>query len=278
MEKQRVLDKLKQFFSQHKMAVTLCIIISVAAPAGFVVGYNLDSIIDLVKNGDKRTRLADVADVMLKTKRGTPVTLGVSEKNPLDILISSCTYEERQAIIDCITDLNHYEGIEFNVLNTDDVKVKSAIYVIPNCDDIGIKDHTLGNTSFIIDERKAEFSLPITITLSSTIANYYKYVKYDELKAVFKHEMGHALGRNDLYDEKWDDQSLMYSKISYLSPTKNYTEFDDCVFRKVYSNDNSVTITYPTEIKSQVIYDTNYLAIVPQTTSVKSNEDDYMTN
>lgn len=155
-------------------------------------------------------------------------TLPVGPEGINVLIKDSFTQEQKECIVDAIEELDiHLDNIKYNIY-LDPWKAPSQCITIEEVDFTVPRG---GLTMLTYLPFNPYLMYPIEMYIDT---DWHK--TEDQLKCVIKHELLHALGLTDLYEEKYETESIMYFAQTADSP-KDLTQDDIDLVNRVYTRE-----------------------------------------
>ena len=190
-----------------------------------------------------------IQQLLEHSEQGVPLTLPLG-KDPITVKINNLSAEDRKKVISAINKLDNIsENINFNIAEDTNIKVTAQINIYGNHTDQSVftkKDHTMGCAKYTYNNYTGEIEYPINIYIQP-MENYNCVTDYT-LEYIAMHELGHAFGLTDLYNKKYENQSVMYHEITNNINLENYSEQDIAVIQQLYDN-KKIVVEHPTTVK-----------------------------
>lgn len=241
----KIKDKLKKILPAGAVGLgTLLIVLNVSfiANSGFFKQYK-------VKNDPK---FDGITEYLKHSDFDVPLTFPVDKNTPITIAVNNFSEADQLKVFEAIDSFDKIsENINFQISDGTNVSISSQINIYGNstADVFGENPRHLGCTSFTYNAYTGEISYPVNIYVKPL--DDYSFVTEYTLPYIIKHELMHGFGFEDLYDQKYENQSIMYHEMNYNTNINDYTDLDKANIQQLYDN-KKIQVKRPTQF--QIIY------------------------
>ena len=226
-----------------KLLVTLTTTISASLVAfSLIIGGVLES-----RQPTLAEQYPNAYEFVLKSDFGKPLTLPLNE-NPIAVVLEGFDVQARNQAAAAIEQLDQLsEAIDYVILERDDARITQKITI--NGEDFFDHSQTsaLGVTHLRFNNYTGEIQYPISIGIDKACT----FLKDDNGKSildhVIKHEMLHTLGFADMYEQEYQDKTIMYYALSADRDVTSFTELDALNIQRLY-DEQYIKVETPTHI------------------------------
>ncbi|MBE7082900.1 MAG: hypothetical protein E7378_04455 [Clostridiales bacterium] len=226
-----------------KLLVTLTTTISASLVAfSLIIGGVLES-----RQPTLAEQYPNAYEFVLKSDFGKPLTLPLNE-NPIAVVLEGFDVQARNQAAAAIEQLDQIsEAIDYVILDRDDAHITQKITI----DGGEFFDHSqtsaLGVTYLRFNNHTGEIQYPINIEIDRACTFLQDSSGQGILDHVIKHEMLHTLGFADMYQDEYQDKTIMYYALSADRDVTSFTELDELNIQRLY-DEQYIKVETPTHI------------------------------
>lgn len=211
-------------------------IVSVVLTTTMLLGLGVKKAVDIAKPViEAATPDIDEQDLEKFIQiNGKVMTLPVGRDGINVLITDNFTQEQKEAIVEAIAELDeHLLYVDYNIY----LDARKAPNKCITIDEVDTKAGKTGLAGLTYLPGIPYLMYPIEIMVDADKAmNYDNQLMKEQFKGTIKHELLHTLGLVDLYDDKYETESIMYF-CSTPDSAKDLTQADIDLLNKVYSQE-----------------------------------------
>ena len=228
------MSKEKKTKSKFNKAVAMANIVSYTILIGLGGSIGINALV-----ANSRCKGVDNKLVM-RTDFGVPIIANLGFDKTVDIVVDETFNKTQKASIkEAIEELDvDLKGVRYNILLNDEKAGKECINITKsNSDDFN--KNAFARTDMNINNYFGTVLYPVQITIFSDVynANYSDPdFNKEAISGIVKHEMLHTLGFSDVYDNEYQNKTIMYGNLDKNTTLYDLSQFDKDMVNSVYTS------------------------------------------